>query len=218
MNDWINFIKEESHQPYYRNILEFLEEDGKHHLIYPASQDIFNAFFLSPLETTKVVILGQDPYHNPGEAHGLSFSVQEGVRIPPSLKNIFKELVSDLGISTPIYGDLTSWAQQGVLLLNSCLTVKKNEPNSHKNIGWHLFTDRAIQKVSAQGRPIVFILWGNFARQKKSLIVGNHLILESAHPSPLSAHQGFFGSRPFSQANQFLISQGEEPIKWESIC
>lgn len=213
--NWQSIIKKESSKDYFKQIVSFVQEDSKKHKIYPAHKDIFNAFKYCPFDKVKVFILGQDPYHNPGEAHGLSFSVLPGVKTPPSLQNIFKELKSDLNIEQPNHGCLTSWAEQGVLLLNSFLTVRQNQPGSHQNIGWHLFTDKIISILNNES-PKVFILWGNFSRKKKQLITNkNHLIIESAHPSPLSAYSGFFGSKPFSKSNNFLIENNIEPIDWK---
>ncbi|GJM33178.1 MAG: uracil-DNA glycosylase [Saprospiraceae bacterium] len=203
-------------QPYFMSVVTCLKQmktAGK--TIYPPGSLIFNAFDTTPFEKVKVVILGQDPYHNPGEAMGLSFSVPKGVRIPPSLKNIYKELNADLGVKVPNHGDLTSWAKQGVFLLNAMLTVEHKQAGSHKNIGWQDFTDAVIQKLSQQREHLVFMLWGNFARKKKDLIDSSkHLILEAAHPSPL-AGGAFFGSKHFSQANVYLQQHGMEGINWE---
>lgn len=191
-------------------------EEYKTQLIFPPSEDIFNAFEYTPLEEVKVVILGQDPYHGDGQAHGLSFSVRPGIKVPPSLVNIYKELKTDLNCSIPDNGDLTKWAKQGVLLLNAVLTVRAHQANSHKGIGWENFTDAAIKVLAAQDRPMVFILWGSSARSKKSLIHNpKHKIIESPHPSPLSAYNGFFNSRPFSRTNQYLESCGLTPIDWQ---
>lgn len=184
--------------------------------VYPPKNLVFNALRLTPYKNVKVVILGQDPYHGVGEAHGLSFSVVDGVKLPPSLKNIYKELETDLGIVNDDLGDLTYWAKQGVLLLNSTLTVVKDTPNSHKDIGWQKFTDEVIKHLNNKETPVVFILWGAFARAKKVLITNKkHLIIESPHPSPFSAHHGFFGSKPFSKTNDFLIKNNIEPIDWQ---
>lgn len=183
--------------------------------IYPLKENIFNAFKLTSFENVKVVIMGQDPYHGEGEAHGLSFSVQDNVKIPPSLQNIYKELYSDLGIPPKNTGNLTGWAKEGVLLLNSTLTVEKDKANSHQGLGWQYFTDYVIKVLNLSEKPIVFILWGNFARSKKVLITNpKHLILESPHPSPFSAYNGFFGSKPFSKTNDFLIKNNIKPIDW----
>ena len=183
--------------------------------IFPEKNNIFNALKLTDYNNVKVVIMGQDPYHGIGEAHGLSFSVQKGIKIPPSLQNIYKELYDDLHIPPKSHGDLTGWAKQGVLLLNSVLTVEKDKASSHKGLGWELFTDYIIKLLNTKEEPIVFILWGNFAREKKKYITNKkHLIIESAHPSPFSAYNGFFGSKPFSRANNFLIANKKEPIDW----
>ena len=213
---WKEVLKEEFQQPYFRELADFLRKEkaaGK--VIYPPGPLIFNAFEQTPFPQVKVVILGQDPYHNPGEAMGLCFSVPKGVRVPPSLVNIFKELHDDLGCRIPQHGDLTHWARQGVFLLNAMLTVEKNRPASHRKIGWQNFTDAVIRKLSEEREGLVFMLWGGFARKKKALIDPfRHLILEAAHPSPL-ANGAFFGCRHFSKANDFLRSQGKEPIDWQ---
>ena len=202
--------------PYFQSLANFLrKEKANGKTIYPPGSLIFNAFNTTPFEKVKVVILGQDPYHNPGEAMGLSFSVPKGVRIPPSLKNIYKELHDDLGISIPNHGDLTHWAEQGVFLLNAMLTVERNKPRSHQKIGWQTFTDAVIRRLSEERQGLVFMLWGGFARQKKQLIdTGKHLVLEAAHPSPL-AGGAYFGSRHFSKANEYLKNQGKEPVDWK---
>ena len=180
--------------------------------------DIFNALKYTSYSNTKVVILGQDPYHEIGQAHGLSFSVRKGIKIPPSLVNIYKELNTDIGMSIPTHGELTSWAKQGVLLLNATLTVRQGQANSHQSIGWAIFTDEVIKKLDKNDNPMVFILWGGNARSKKKYITNkNHFVIESVHPSPLSAYNGFFGSRPFSRANEFLVSNGVKPINWNSV-
>ena len=213
--DWYEALKGEFSKPYYRKLFETVRREYSTHLIFPPADDIFNAFHLTPLKEVKVVILGQDPYHNHRQAHGLCFSVQKGVDIPPSLVNIYQELHDDLGCAIPDHGCLTKWAEQGVLLLNTVLTVRAHQANSHRGIGWEEFTDAAIMALNSQERPIVFILWGREARSKKSLITsGRHLVIESAHPSPLSAYYGFFGSRPFSRANSFLEENGVQPIDW----
>jgi uracil-DNA glycosylase len=212
---WKAVLAGEFEQPYFQSIANFLRQQkasGK--VIYPPGPLIFNAFDTTPFEQVKVVILGQDPYHNPGEAMGLCFSVPRGVRVPPSLQNIYKELQSDLGCSIPPHGDLTAWAKQGVFLLNAMLTVEQKSPASHQKIGWQNFTDAVIRKLSQQRQGLVFMLWGNFARQKRSLIdTSGHLILESAHPSPFSA-TAFFGCRHFSKANAYLEQQGQPGIDW----
>lgn len=213
--EWMELIRNESKKDYFKNIGEFVKKDSKEHKIFPPRKDIFKAFDSCPYEETKVIILGQDPYHGPGQAHGLSFSVPDDVDIPPSLKNIFKELKSDLGIEIPANGSLTGWAAQGILLLNTSLTVRQGQAGSHSSIGWQTFTDQVIEFLASNKEPLVFILWGAHARAKKKLIKNeSHLILESAHPSPLSAYNGFFGSKPFSQTNEFLIRQDLAPINW----
>ena len=214
-NDWAKVLAPEYNKPYYRKLFDFIGKEYSTHTIYPPGDDIFNAFHLTPLKDVKCVIIGQDPYHGPGQAHGLSFSVQDNVKIPPSLQNIYKELYSDLGIPPKNTGNLTGWAKEGVLLLNSTLTVEKDKANSHQGLGWQYFTDYVIKVLNLSEKPIVFILWGNFARSKKSLITNpKHLILESPHPSPFSAYNGFFGSKPFSKTNDFLIKNNIKPIDW----
>lgn len=216
MPTWKEFITKQSEYEYYKRIVASVQKDAQENPVFPERKNIFAAFAACPIEKTKVVILGQDPYHNPGEAHGLSFSVPLGVNVPPSLKNIYKEIESDLGIKPAIHGNLLKWAEQGVLLLNSSLTVVQNKPASHKDIGWHIFTDRAISLVNELNQPVVFMLWGAHARKKKSLLTNpHHLVLEAAHPSPLSAHNGFFGCKHFSKANQFLIDNNSLPIDWK---
>lgn len=214
-NSWDDILKEEFQSQNYRDIREFLKKEYFSQTIYPPMEDIFNCFRLTPYENVKAVILGQDPYHGEGQAHGLCFSVKQGTDAPPSLVNIFKELKSDLGIEIPSSGDLTAWAKHGVLLLNTVLTVREHQPNSHKGKGWEQFTDAVIKKLSDREKPMVFILWGANARTKKALIDTNkHLVLESAHPSPLSCYNGFFGCKHFSKANAFLSSHAIEPIDW----
>lgn len=215
-NKWTPFLKEEFKKDYFLKLSAFLKEEYATKVIYPKKEDVFNAFAYTAFDDVKVVILGQDPYHQPHQAHGLCFSVNKGVKIPPSLVNIYKELNTDLGCSIPSHGCLIDWAKQGVFLLNTTLTVEQSHPNSHFNKGWEIFTDTAIQKLNEKTTPVVFILWGRNARSKKSLITNpNHLILESAHPSPLSAYHGFFGSKPFSKCNQFLIENNLKPIDWQ---
>ena len=212
-NDWDEILRGEFESEYYLSLREFLKYEYSHHRIYPPMNDIFNALRYTSYADTRVVILGQDPYHGEGQAHGLCFSVKDGTPPPPSLKNIFTELESDLGIKPPKNPELTGWARQGVLLLNTTLTVREGSPQSHKGHGWEIFTDRVISLLSKREEPIVFILWGGNARAKKSLIdTKRHCIIESAHPSPLSAYNGFFGSRPFSRANDFLRSIGRDAI------
>ena len=211
---WDVILKEEMKKEYFKNLGIFVKDQYNKKTIYPKYKDIFNALRYTDYDEVKVVILGQDPYHGENEAHGLSFSVKEGVKMPPSLMNIFKELDSDLHIKRT-KTDLTDWAKQGVLLLNSIMTVVKYTPLSHKNKGWEIFTDRLIEILGEREKPIVFIFWGSYARSKKELIKNKkHLILESVHPSPLSASRGFFGSKPFSKTNNFLIKNNMEPIKW----
>ena len=200
----------------YRKIHDFLKQEYSHHVVYPDMYDIFNCFKFTPFDKVKVVLLGQDPYHNVGQAHGLCFSVQEGIAPPPSLVNIFKELRDDIGCEIPKSGNLTKWAKEGVLLLNTALTVRAHRANSHKDCGWTWFTDSVIKLISDKREHVVFILWGANARSKKALIdKSKHLILECAHPSPLSAFNGFFGCRHFSKANAYLAQHGETPIDWD---
>ncbi|MDU4326627.1 uracil-DNA glycosylase [uncultured Clostridium sp.] len=215
-NDWKELLEDEFSKDYYQTLRQFLIEEYKTKKIYPDKYDIFNALHFTPYKDIKVVILGQDPYHGPGQAHGLSFSVNPSVKTPPSLLNIYKELNSDLGCYIPNNGYLKKWADQGVLLLNTSLTVRAGEANSHKNIGWQVFTDKIISLVNEKDDPVVFLLWGNNAIKKKELITNKrHLILTSVHPSPLSASRGFFGSKPFSKINNFLISVNKDPIDWQ---
>lgn len=215
-NDWNLFMEGEFERPYYQRLRKILLEEYQTRVIYPDQYDIYNALHLTPFKDTKVVILGQDPYHGPGQAHGLSFSVKPGVRTPPSLQNIYKELQNDLGCYIPNHGFLVEWAKQGVLLLNAVLTVRAGIPNSHKGLGWETFTDKVIETLNQREKPVVFILWGSFAQQKQHLITSTrHLIIKSPHPSPFSAHRGFFGSRPFSQTNAFLREIGSQEIDWQ---
>lgn len=217
-NDWDEILSEEFKKDYYLKIREILKKEYFSGTVFPPMHDIFNALKYTSYENTRVVILGQDPYHELGQAHGLSFSVRKGIKIPPSLVNIYKELSTDIGMQIPTHGELTSWATQGVLLLNATLTVREGQANSHRDIGWAIFTDEVIKRLAKSSNPIVFILWGANARSKKKYITGkNHLVIESAHPSPLSAYNGFFGSRPFSRANAFLVSNGMTPINWNSV-
>ena len=214
--DWYEALKEEFKKPYYKKLFDTVNAEYHTRKIFPPAQDIFNAFHLTPLKDVKVVILGQDPYHNDGQAHGLSFSVQKGVDIPPSLVNIYKELHDDLGCTIPNHGCLEKWAKQGVLMLNTVLTVRAHQANSQRGIGWEEFTDAAIMALNNQDRPIVFILWGAPAQRKEKMLTNpQHLILKAPHPSPLAAYRGFFGSRPFSQTNEFLKAHGIEPIDWQ---
>ena len=215
-NDWLPALKDEFGKDYYKKLFSFVKDEYSKYVIYPPSNDIFNALHLTPLKDVKVLILGQDPYFNEKQAHGLCFSVQPGVDIPPSLQNIYSELQSDLGCYIPNNGYLTKWAEQGVLLLNTVLTVRAHEPNSHQGKGWEHFTDAIIEKVNEQDRPIVYMLWGRPAQTKvKMLNNPKHLILTAPHPSPLSAYRGFFGCKHFSQANEFLKKNGIDPIDWQ---
>ena len=215
-SDWQLALKPEFAKPYYKKLYDFINEEYSTRQIFPPGDDIFNAFSFTPLEKVKVVILGQDPYHNVGQAHGLCFSVNKGVDIPPSLVNIYKELHDDLGCSIPDHGNLTEWAEQGVLLLNTVLTVRAHEANSHRNMGWEEFTDAAMQVLNKVDRPIVFMLWGSPAQTKGRILNNpNHLVLKAPHPSPLSAYRGFFGCRHFSQCNDFLRAHGVETIDWQ---
>ena len=210
-NDWDKVLEGEFEKEYYQRLRQFLINEYRTQTIYPDMYDIFNAMKLTPYSKVKAVILGQDPYHQPGEAHGLCFSVKKGIRIPPSLRNIYKELYDDLGIVPPQHGCLESWAKNGVLLLNTVLTVRRSEPNSHRGRGWETFTDTVISHLNRREEPMVFILWGKNAKEKRALITNPfHLILEGAHPSPYSANNGFFGGRYFSRANAFL----KEPVDW----
>lgn len=212
---WREFILEEMRKPYFKKLNHFLIEDRKAHRIFPEEQNVFKAFDLTPFDNTRVVILGMDPYHTPGAAHGLAFSVLPDVKTPPSLQNIFKELKNDLDIPIPKTGYLNGWAKQGVLLINATLTVRNGYAGSHQGKGWEVFTDAVISRLNADKENLVFVLWGAFARSKKKLITNkSHLVLESVHPSPLSAYGGFFGSRPFSSTNSFLKAHGIVPIDW----
>lgn len=215
-NSWQEILADEFQKPYYQELRQFLKNEYQTQQIHPDMYHIFEALEKTAYEEVKVVILGQDPYHGPNQAHGLSFSVQPGIKVPPSLKNIYKELEADLGISPVSHGYLTSWAEQGVLLLNTVLTVRESQAYSHRGKGWEKLTDEIIQKLNQREKPIVFILWGKPAQQKISMIdTTKHLIISSVHPSPLSAHRGFFGSKPFSQTNQALLQMGETPINWQ---
>lgn len=215
-NDWLEPLKPEFGKDYYKKLFETIKKEYENYVVYPKSEDIFTAFHLTPLEKIKVVIIGQDPYHEPGQAHGLSFSVKPGVDIPPSLQNIYKELHDDVGIKIPNNGYLVKWANEGVLLLNTILTVRAHQAMSHSKIGWNEFTDAAIRAVNQLDKPIVFMLWGKPAQSKAAMLNNSkHLILKAPHPSPLSAFRGFFGCKHFSQANEFLIANGETPIDWQ---
>ena len=215
-NDWLEPLSSEFRKEYYSQLYNFVKDEYSKTVVYPPAEDIFNAFHFTPLKDVKVLLLGQDPYHNEHQAHGLSFSVQPGQDIPPSLVNIYKELHDDLGCYIPNNGYLKKWADQGVLLLNTVLTVRAHQANSHQGHGWEQFTDAVIQAVNAQDRPIVYMLWGAPARRKKAMLTTpKHLILEAPHPSPLSAYRGFFGCKHFSKANEFLKASGLEPIDWQ---
>jgi len=215
-NEWDILLRNEFKKPYYQKLREFLVEEYSNRTIYPDMYDIFNALKYTTYSNVKVVILGQDPYHEPNQAHGLSFSVKKGVDIPPSLLNMYKELQDDLGCTLPDHGYLVKWAEQGVLLLNTVLTVRRGEANSHRNCGWEIFTDEVIRLINNHTKPVVFLLWGANAREKKSLITNPlHLILEAPHPSPLSSYRGFFGCKHFSTANEFLRRTGQKPIDWQ---
>ena len=215
-NDWLEPLKPEFSKEYYKKLYYTMMDEYKKHLVFPPADDVFNAYSLTPLKDVKVVIIGQDPYHNVGQAHGLCFSVRPDVEIPPSLVNIYKELQDDLGCYIPNNGYLVKWAKQGVLLLNTVLTVRAHQANSHRGLGWEEFTDATIRVLNEQDRPIVFILWGTPAQKKKAMLNNpKHLILEAPHPSPLSAYRGFFGSKPFSKTNEFLIQNQLEPIDWQ---
>ena len=215
-NDWDELLAPEFDCEYYQNLRRFLIEEYRNHTVYPDMYEIFTALKRSSYAKTKVVLLGQDPYHGPGQAHGLAFSVKKGVPKPPSLQNIFKELASDLKLPIPDHGCLESWADQGVLLLNTTLTVRQGQAGSHQRRGWEQFTDAVLRHLSAKETPLVFLLWGRHAQSKEALIKGqHHLVLKTVHPSPLSAHRGFFGCAHFSKANQFLQASGQEPVDWQ---
>ncbi|WP_068616634.1 uracil-DNA glycosylase [Paenibacillus tuaregi] len=217
-NDWDELLGDELKKPYFKELMSWLDQEYAEHTVYPPREFLFQALKLTSYADTKVVILGQDPYHGPGQAHGLSFSVLPGIKIPPSLRNIYKEMSSDLGVPVPHSGTLTPWAEQGVLLLNNVLTVRAGQAGSHHGRGWETFTTAVIEVLNRRAEPMVFILWGAPA-QKKGAIVDKerHEVITSAHPSPLAARRGFFGSRPFSRANDFLSRHGQTPIKWESL-
>lgn len=215
-NDWAPLLEEEFSKPYYLQLREFLKQEYKHYRIYPDMYDIFNALHYTAFADVKVVILGQDPYHGPNQAHGLSFSVKPGVPLPPSLKNIFLELQADLGCTPPSFGYLVPWTKQGVLLLNTVLTVREGQAHSHQGKGWEIFTDRVIEILNRKSNPVVYILWGSAAQVKQQLIDTNkHFIIKAPHPSPLSAHRGFFGSKPFSKTNSILKTIGQTEINWQ---
>lgn len=215
-NRWDEILKNEFESEYYKNIRTFLKQEYSNHIIYPDMNDIFNSLKYADYDKIKVVIIGQDPYHEEGQAHGLSFSVKPGIAIPPSLQNIYKELQSDLGCYIPNNGYLEKWAKQGVLLLNNVLTVRAHQANSHKTCGWETFTDSIIKALNKREKPIIFLIWGSCAKQKETYITNkNHYILKAPHPSPLSAYRGFFGCKHFSKANEILIANNEEPIDWQ---
>ena len=215
MTTWNEILAEEIQKDYYQELQDFVQKRRAEVRVFPEEKNVFNALELTPFESVKVVILGQDPYHGFGQAHGLSFSVQKGIPLPPSLKNIYKELQEDIGGDLPTEGDLTHWAQQGVLLLNTVLTVEEGNANSHKGKGWERLTNRLIESLNELKHPVIFILWGKPAQDKEKLIINpNHVILKAPHPSPLSAYRGFFGSKPFSRVNDILIQQGQTPIRW----
>ena len=214
--EWLQSLAPEFKKPYYKSLYLKVKEEYDHHVVYPPSEEIFTAYHLTPLSKVKVVILGQDPYHEPGQAHGLSFSVRPDVEIPPSLVNIYKELNADLGLKIPNNGYLVKWAEQGVLMLNTLLTVRAHDAFSHKDIGWEEFTDATIRVLNEVDRPMVFLLWGTPARRKHAMLNNpKHLVLEAPHPSPLSAYRGFFGCKHFSKTNEFLIRNGLTPIDWQ---
>lgn len=214
-NEWDELLKGEFDKEYYRKLRGFLAKEYKERTIYPNMYDIFNALKYTSYSDVKAVLIGQDPYHGPGQAHGLCFSVKRGVDVPPSLKNMYKELETDIGFKPPKHGELIEWAKQGVLMLNAVLTVRAGEANSHKGMGWEIFTDRVIELLNEREKPIVFLLWGGNARRKKLLITNpNHTVLEAAHPSPLSAYNGFFGCKHFSKTNEILKEAGQTPIDW----
>jgi uracil-DNA glycosylase len=213
--DWNPVLRGELAKPYWKQLQQFVAEQRRQYRVYPPDEEVFAALHLTPLAATRVVILGQDPYHGPQQAHGLCFSVRPGVAVPPSLANIHKELHTDLGLAIPTHGNLEAWARQGVLLLNTTLTVRAGQAGSHHGKGWELFTDEVLKVLNDKHERVVFVLWGSNARRKKSLVdLDRHVVIESAHPSPLSAHNGFFGSRPFSRANAALAAVGLEPIDW----
>ena len=213
--DWNPILNGEFSKPYWGELQQFVHEERTRQLVFPPHDEVFAALHLTPYASVKVLILGQDPYHGPGQAHGLCFSVRRGVPIPPSLANIYKELEADVGVKAPAHGNLEAWARQGVLLLNASLTVRAHKAASHQGKGWEIFTDEGIKAVNAKPERVVFILWGASARKKRSFVdTSRHVIIESAHPSPLSAHRGFFGSRPFSRANEALVAAGREPVDW----
>ncbi|HSV94958.1 MAG TPA: uracil-DNA glycosylase [Spirochaetia bacterium] len=212
---WKKLLRDEFSKPYFKTLSEFVHQEYKNSTVYPPAKFIFNALDSLPVDKVKVVILGQDPYHGPGQAHGLSFSVPDGIALPPSLQNIYKEIQTDTGKKSPGSGNLDRWVKEGVLLLNATLTVRAHQAGSHQNKGWEQFTDAIIHHLADTKEHLVFILWGNYAQRKGAFIdTTKHLVIKSAHPSPLSAYNGFFGSRPFSQTNEYLVSHGQDPINW----
>ena len=215
MSEWKAFLKSEFEKPYFKNLSSFLSEEYKTKTIFPPKELVFAAFDNCDYEDVKVVILGQDPYHQKFQAHGMCFSVNKGIKIPPSLANIYKELNNDLGCTIPRHGYLMSWAKQGVFLLNAILSVEESKPSSHSKKGWEIFTNNTIEKLNEHEKPIVFILWGNYAKEKAKMIDKRHLVITGVHPSPLSAYNGFFNSKTFSRCNEFLINKGEKPIDWQ---
>lgn len=216
MQGWTFFMKQECEQPYYEQLMCCLQQLYATKTIYPKQHEIFRCLELTPYEEIKVVIVGQDPYHEANQAHGLSFSVNKGIPLPPSLRNIYRELQDDVGVVPAKHGDLTAWAKQGVLLLNTVLSVEQGKANSHKGLGWEIFTDHVFEYVNQRKQPVAFLLWGNHAQEKEALITNpQHLVLKSSHPSPLSAYRGFFGSRPFSKVNEFLSLNHMNPIQWQ---
>ena len=216
MTTWNEILEEEMEKDYYQELQAFVQKRREEVSVFPEEKDVFRALELTPFESVKVVILGQDPYHGFGQAHGLSFSVQKGIPLPPSLRNMYKELQEDIGGGLPTEGDLSHWAKQGVLLLNTVLTVEEGNANSHKGMGWERLTNRLIESLNELNHPVIFILWGKPAQDKEKLITNpSHVILKAPHPSPLSAYRGFFGSKPFSKVNEILIQQGQTPIRWK---
>ena len=214
--DWQHLLSDELHQPYFSKLSQFVDDERQHYTVFPPERDVFSAPKLTPFNNVKVLLLGQDPYHDDNQAHGLCFSVRPGIKPPPSLINIFKELHTDVGFRIPNNGYLVPWAEQGILMLNAVLTVRAHSPNSHKNHGWETFTDAIIRCVNAKEDPVVFVLWGGYAQKKLSLLdTGRHIVVQSAHPSPLSARSGFFGSKPFSSINQALRDIGKQEISWQ---
>lgn len=214
-SSWLTVLEDEFDKPYFSELKHFLVQEKKAYVIYPKGENIFKAFNLTPFDKVKVVIIGQDPYHGEGQAHGLSFSVPKGIKTPPSLKNIYKELKTDVNVDFPDHGNLTHWAEQGVLMLNATLTVRKKQAGSHQGKGWEMFTDRCIEEISRRKEGVVFLLWGSYAKRKGQIIDSKkHHVLSAAHPSPFSAHNGFFGCKHFSKANKFLAAQNKKPINW----